>query len=197
MVPGKSLESSLGCHPLSPWQLNRWCQEGSSHCLPDPQARLPWPIQGIFLHTSRGMANTGLTNFNQHGILPVWPFLGREGSLVPPTQPSDCHSDGKELPAPQRTKPARRVVDFSIRSILALDGSEVEGENRYEKPARDAVEWTGAPQGHTWICCTRFRPPSIPSRALLHTHTTPHTPRIRSGKPNEEAFISSPDTILT
>ncbi|KAJ6663743.1 hypothetical protein lerEdw1_009822 [Lerista edwardsae] len=125
------------------------------------------------------MTSAGFTGLSHPGTLPEWPFLGQEGSFAALMQPPGRHSGPKGLPAPQRTQPSRRVADFSIRSILALRGSEEERESRHEKPAGDAVEQTGAPRGNAWICCPRVRPPSVPKlKQVGAPHPTSRSPRV-------------------
>ncbi|KAL8219838.1 UNVERIFIED_CONTAM: hypothetical protein K2H54_034714 [Gekko kuhli] len=108
------------------------------------------------------MADIGLSGLSGLRILPVWPFSGREGLPAFPswTQPSDPREQ-RGPPAQQRTKTSRRVVDFSIRSILASEGSGG-GKEAQEEPPEGAVEWQGTPQGYAWIRCARFKPPATP-----------------------------------
>ncbi|KAJ1106787.1 hypothetical protein NDU88_004185 [Pleurodeles waltl] len=66
---------------------------------------------------------------------------------------------------PARNTPTR-LADFSIRSILATESSgnlgARQGRGLDEKP-RDPCASTGAVgEEHSWIHCTRFRPPKIP-----------------------------------
>uniref|UniRef100_A0ACB8FTT5 Uncharacterized protein n=1 Tax=Sphaerodactylus townsendi TaxID=933632 RepID=A0ACB8FTT5_9SAUR len=63
-------------------------------------------------------------------------------------------------PALKKTRPPRRVVDFSIHSILATEGPEGGKENQQE-PSEGAAEWGGTPQGYAWVRCTRFKPPAV------------------------------------
>ncbi|KAH0631563.1 hypothetical protein JD844_005947 [Phrynosoma platyrhinos] len=98
------------------------------------------------------------------GLLPMRTIFNSQGAttiLATQKQSSDP-PEQRDLPAPQRTKPSpHRVADFSIRSILALDGSGEERRNGQESP-RGIIECSGTPQGCTWINGTRFKPPYVP-----------------------------------
>ncbi|XP_061453042.1 homeobox protein MSX-1-like [Rhineura floridana] len=110
------------------------------------------------------MANLSLSSFDRPRALLPWPLGSKEGAaatFASQIQQPFYHLGQWGLLAPQRTKPSRRVADFSIRSILALDGSEGERES-HEEPAGGTMEWGGSPQGYTWVRCTRFKPLSVP-----------------------------------
>ncbi|XP_077174560.1 homeobox protein GHOX-7-like [Paroedura picta] len=104
------------------------------------------------------MANVSLSSFSSLRVLPIWPFSGREGL---PTFPSSDDPQQRGPSALPRTRPSRRVVDFSIRSLLALESSEG-GKAPQDDPPAVTTEWGGAPQGYAWIRCTRFKPPALP-----------------------------------
>ncbi|XP_077788747.1 homeobox protein MSX-1-like [Podarcis muralis] len=105
------------------------------------------------------MANTSLDGPERR---PLSLLVSREGAatLAPQTQPLWHHPSRWDLLVPQRTKPTQRVADFSIRSILAQDGSEGEGETQQE-PAEGA-RWGSPSQGYTWMHCNHFKPTSVP-----------------------------------
>ncbi|XP_008121854.2 homeobox protein MSX-1 [Anolis carolinensis] len=63
------------------------------------------------------------------------------------------HLEPRDLP----TASPRRMADFSIRSILAVDGSEGE-KGDCKEPSGDPKEI----QGCSWINCTRCKPPGAP-----------------------------------
>nr|XP_028597676.1 homeobox protein MSX-1-like [Podarcis muralis] len=105
------------------------------------------------------MANTSLDGPERR---PLSLLVSREGAatLAPQTQPLWHHPSRWDLLVPQRTKPTQRVADFSIRSILAQDGSEGEGET-HQEPAEGA-RWGSPSQGYTWMHCNHFKPTSVP-----------------------------------
>nr|XP_034973367.1 homeobox protein MSX-1-like [Zootoca vivipara] len=111
------------------------------------------------------MANT---SFDGPGRRPLSLLVSREGAatLAPQMQlrqPLWHYPSRWDLLVPQRTKPTQRVADFSIRSILAQDGSGGERETHQESAeGASAMGWGSISQGYTWMHCGRFKPPPVP-----------------------------------
>ncbi|XP_042295055.1 homeobox protein MSX-1-like isoform X2 [Sceloporus undulatus] len=123
-----------------------------------------------------------MTSFNgRTRVLPVKTIFNSKGAtpILATQKRSSNYLEQRDLPVPQRTKPSpQRIADFSIRSILALDGSGGERRNG-EQPARGIIEGNGTPQGYAWINGTRFKPPYVPKmKQACSPCLTSRSPRV-------------------
>lgn len=114
-------------------------------------------------------------NVDTPQILPAWPFLDSHGAaiFVSQMQPTEDW-EPRGLPPWERTKASRRVADFSIRSILALEGSERERGDPEEPAGHAIVERGRRIPPYPWISSSRFKPPFVPSKATSAGLGEPH-----------------------
>lgn len=87
-------------------------------------------------------------------------------------------------PAPLQEKKTCGLRDFSIRSILSQDfcrdgqGARMESgyqaslDNPWRRQKASPQEDPRGDNKYSWIHCTRFQPPRIPSRNTVHSHLT-------------------------
>ncbi|XP_033014675.1 homeobox protein ceh-2-like [Lacerta agilis] len=128
----------------------------------------PLPQNPPAEHTEEGAIRMANTSFDGPGRRPLSLLVSREVAATlahqtQPRQPLWHHPSRWDLLVPQRTKPTQRVADFSIRSILAQDGSGGERETHQElAEGASAMGWGSPSQGYTWMHCGRFKPPSVP-----------------------------------
>nr|XP_020642750.1 homeobox protein MSX-3-like [Pogona vitticeps] len=118
--------------------------------------------------------------FDRPRILPAWPCLHSEGTtiFVSQMQPAE-ELEPIGLPAREKTNGSRRMADFSIRSILALEGCKRERGN-LEEPVGGAVEWGRSHPPYPWISCSRVKPHLAPKTKQAGSRSRPasRSPRV-------------------